>query len=783
MQDREGDTLDDGLEAIVIAYHDALPGGTEAIAQVEAQVPPERWAAFLKWRDCLHFLETAIPRRSGTTAGMSADDNMLPVVPNYDVGREIGRGGMGVVYEARDKRLPRSVALKIPYACHTARFLQEARAIARLQHPNIIKIFEVGEYNGLPFLALEFHEAGGLHEKLGSGPWQPQQAASLVEKLARALQYAHEQGIVHRDMKPANVLLRNDGEPIITDLGLAKVLGQPPHTSAGTVLGTLDYMAPEQADSDRGQIGPATDIYALGAILYELVTGRRPFDGGTKEEKLRQVLFDEPLPPSRHVRHLPRPIEIICLKCLEKTPKRRYLSAAELGDDLRRFLKEEPIVAKRASFLTRICRRLRRNPGVSVGGVALALAGIVLVVAASPWNWTDVYTDDPRETSGVKSVPSGAQPRNDSKRGEPKHARQEVPPDTAKAASKHASADVVSKVKPANNSAIRVLRGHDGRVWRVAFSPDGKHLLSGSNSHFIRNEGGNGVNFPGNDNTVRLWEAETGRPLAILRGHLWEIMALAFCPKDGALGAACSSTEWATDFGDPTLTVYNLKAAEVRHRFTLPPRPAMRGIALSADGKKVFICRGDHSLHAWDLATRMEQPTTTLEIWGGENGLWAVDFTADRTRVIGGMRNGRVCLWETATGKLIHQYVGHLARVQTAVFSPDEKRIATSSDDGTVRVWDLATQKELLCLTGEGIGGPDFQDRPAIGAVFSPNGRWILSGGLDGTVRLWDSKTGDELQRYVGHTKWVRAVAVSPDGRLAASGSDDKTIRIWQLPK
>jgi formylglycine-generating enzyme required for sulfatase activity len=312
-------------------------------------------------------------------------------LPGYEILDELGRGGFGVVYRARHLGLNRVVALKMILAGGHAsaegrrRFLAEARAVAALQHPHIVQVHEIGEHGGLPFFTLEFVPGGSLAARLAGQPQQPADAARLVEVLARAMHHAHRAGIVHRDLKPANVLILEGPEtPLgrctakITDFGLAKLEGGDGHTQSGAVLGTPSYMAPEQAAGEGKRVGPAADVYALGAVLYQLLTGRPPFLAPTAHETLSEVLSDEPAPPRRLHPRLPRDLETICLKCLHKQPPRRYASAAELADDLRRFQAGEPIQARPVGALERAARWVRNRPVVA--GLTAALA--LVVVAA-----------------------------------------------------------------------------------------------------------------------------------------------------------------------------------------------------------------------------------------------------------------------------------------------------------------------------------------------------------------------------------------------------------------
>ena len=309
-----------------------------------------------------------------------------PIVPvGYRLIEELGRGGMGVVYRARQLGLDRDVALKMVLAgAHAspeqlARFRAEAQAIARLKHPGIVQVFEVGGHDGLPYFSLEFVEGGTLADKLREGPWPPREAVQMVVRLARGIQAAHDRGIIHRDLKPANVLLAADGTPKITDFGLAKRLELDEHqTHTGAVMGTPTYMSPEQAWGRSEEVGPHSDQYALGVILYELLTGRPPFQGSSTIETLEAVRTREPIPPAQLLPRLPKDLETICLKALSKEPAGRYEGAGAMADDLERFLRGEPILARPVSAPERLWRRCKRSPRVACLAAAVVLMGVAI---------------------------------------------------------------------------------------------------------------------------------------------------------------------------------------------------------------------------------------------------------------------------------------------------------------------------------------------------------------------------------------------------------------------
>jgi serine/threonine-protein kinase len=334
--------------------------------------------------------EVPLEDRRTTPRSRAGDAAPCPALAGYEVLEELGRGGMGVVYKARHLRLKCLVALKMIRAgAHAgpedrARFRAEGEAVARLKHANIVHVYDVGEHEGHPFFALEYVAGGSLAQRLEGQPVPPRQAADWAQTLARAVHHAHEQGVIHRDLKPANVLVGDDGTLKITDFGLAKRLDSDARqTDTGAVLGTPSYMAPEQARGQTRQAGPAADVYSLGAVLYELLTGRPPFQGTTALDTLEQVRSREPVPPTRLQPKVPRDLETICLKCLRKEPGKRYASARELADDLGRFLAHEPVRARPAGRWERTVKWARRRPAAA----ALLGAAVLLVLGLAAGGW------------------------------------------------------------------------------------------------------------------------------------------------------------------------------------------------------------------------------------------------------------------------------------------------------------------------------------------------------------------------------------------------------------
>ena len=725
-------------------------------------------------------------------------------IGDYELLDELGRGGMGVVYKARQSKLNRLVALKMILAGEyagereVARFRTEAEAVARLQHPNIVQIFEVGEHDGHPYFSLEFVDGGSLAQKLDGTPLPPQQAARLVETLARAMHAAHQAGVVHRDLKPANVLLTADGTPKITDFGLAKKLEDAAGpTGSNAIMGTPSYMAPEQAGGDSNKVGPPADVYALGAILYELLTGRPPFKAATPLDTVLQVVNDEPVPPRKLQSKTPRDLDTICLKCLQKAPGKRYATAADLAEDLRRFQAQEPIQARPVGRLERGVKWAKRRPAVAALLAALVLAALGLV-GGGAWFTISLQNALGAERDALGSAKASAEAERGAKE---KAQNEKVQADAARTKAEwlayagqitlaqrewqdgdvgHAR-DLLGACQgnlrgweydyldTLFNKNQRTLRGHTGRVTSVAFSPDGKRLVSGSQ-----------------DNTVKVWDAQTGQETLTLKGHTGAVRSVAFSPDGKRLvsGSQDGTVKvWDAQTGQETLTLKG-------HTLWVT------SVAFSPDGKRLVSGSQDCTVKVWDAQTGHE----SLTLKGHTGGITSVAFSPDGKRLVSGSQDGTVKVWDAQTGQETLTLKGHTGRftsvvfswdaqtgqetrtlkghtgkVYSVAFSPDGKRLASGGYDNTVKVWDAQTGQETLTLKGH-FG-------PVRSAAFSPDGKRLVSGSYDSTLKVWDAQTGQETLTLKGHAGWVNSVAFSPDGKHLVSGSADGTIKVWDADR
>jgi WD40 repeat protein/tRNA A-37 threonylcarbamoyl transferase component Bud32 len=727
-------------------------------------------------------------------------------VPGYDIIRELGRGGMGVVYQARQTKLNRLVALKMILtgshagAADLDRFQTEAEAIARLRHPNIVQIYEVGEHEGKPYFSLEFCGGGSLERKLDGTPLPPKEAAVLVETLARAMQAAHEQKVIHRDLKPANVLLAEDGTPKITDFGLAKKLDEAGQTQSGVIMGTPSYMAPEQAgykpdaqargphkpDAQARGIGPAADVYALGAILYECLTGRPPFKAATAFDTVMQVVADEPVPPSQLQPKTPRDLETICLKCLRKEPGRRYESAAALADDLRRFVEARPIVARPVGRGERLAKWVWRNKVVSALTAAVALALVAGAAVSGYFAYTASVEakaarraekdaqDRATAEAEAKRIAQGETTRADAekRRAEQQLRRAEGLVYTGKLSLAHSALAEGNGALALLHldqcqwdrrgwehrhlwtrlSSKQTLLGHTDHVSSVAISPDGQRILTGSG-----------------DKTAMVWDARTGQELLSLKGHTDGVTSVAFSPDGKRL---------LTGSHDRTAKVWD--AANGQEVLTLKGHDSgVLGVAWSPDGQRILTAGDrDHTARVWDSQKGQE----VIALQGHTQSVFSAAFSPDGKRIVTGSGGsgpqgapvpGEAKVWDAEKGREVLALKGHTDQVRSVAWSPDGRRILTGSTDKTARVWDAEKGHEVLSLTGH--------TSWVLGVAFSPDGQRILTGSMDSTAKVWDAVKGRELLSLKSDS-WFASVAFSPDGRRIVNASGH-TAQVWDAEK
>jgi WD40 repeat protein/tRNA A-37 threonylcarbamoyl transferase component Bud32 len=749
--------------------------------------------------------------RQSAMASLLPEGALPERVADYEILEEVGRGGMGVVYKARHVELHRVVALKMLLASYFAdrdqrlRFRAEAEAVARLQHPHIVQLFEIGEYEvdanlPCPYFSLEFVEGGNLAERLAGQLPPPRQAAAWLELLARAVHYAHQQGIIHRDLKPSNILLTCDGQPKICDFGVAKlVAGSDLKTLSGVLVGTAEYMAPEQA-TGRTAAEPATDVYALGAILFELLTGRPPFKGTSTLDTLNQVKEQEPVPPRRLQPRVPRDLETIALKCLAKEARQRYPTAAALAEDLHCFLAGKPLTARPVSGWEQAVQWCRRRPAqaaliaallcVTVLGMAGVIWQLLRAEAAREVAIRERETASEERTKAIQLADELRTQRDAAEwqtyRAHIAAAASALQLHNASSARQHLMA---APAKHRNwewrhldsllDGARAVLRGNGLKNPSVAFSQDGRWLASRSDDH-----------------TIRLWDAATLQEVAVLRGHTDRVNVVEFNPA-GDLLASVSS--------DGTLRLWGTG----HPAGVLRPTGYLTGIFWAPDGRHVAVHDEPRGFSVWDVRTCQQVAAlpghrqfvtgafrpggrqfahgvdTAVQVWdldsgrdilvlpGQDSSAMSVAYSPDGRRLAAGFDypESAVRLWDAATGHLIALLKGHRNAVRPVLFSPDGTRLASCSRDQTVRLWDGATGQAVATLRGHTDVVRD--------GVFSPDSKRFLSASDDQTLRLWDASTGELIAILRGHQGAVVNVAISPDGRTIASASEDHTIRLW----
>jgi WD40 repeat protein/tRNA A-37 threonylcarbamoyl transferase component Bud32 len=708
---------------------------------------------------------------------------------DYELLEEIARGGMGVVYKARQVSLNRIVALKMILAGQLAsetdvkRFYAEAQTAANLQHANIVAIHEVGQHAGQHYFSMDYVAGQSLAALTREHPLPPQQAAAYVRTVADAIHYAHGRGVLHRDLKPGNVLIDGAGQPRVTDFGLAKRFEASPGcqageglTATGAMLGTPSYMPPEQASSGRGAVGPASDVYSLGAVLYELVTGRPPFVGPTPLDTVLQVLTSDPVPPRQLQPKVPRNLEIICLRCLQKEPYKRFATAAELAEDLRRFLAGEPILSRPVGRLERGWRWCRRNPAVAGLAAAVVLALLAGTAIAVSFAIVAIGERDRADQNAVEAADKAA--AEEAAKLKLKAALEKV--EFSLYANNVALAErewqtinvtrmdeVLASCKPElrgwewhylwhlAHSARLTLRGHRNAIEGLAFSPDGRFLAS---------SGGSGNRDAPNE--VKVWEFATGRAVATFRGHKGGGPGrIAFSPD----GKKIAST------GSDGVRVWDPGTGKEECSFTLQGGDDPGAVAFSPDGAHLALAQS-MAVTVWDVATRKRRLTL-------DRGGYCLAYSPDgRQLATGGdvlfAQKGKIIIWDTATGKQQRQAAGHPGIIGALAWSSDGKHLASTGYDRTVKIWDAATGQERFTLRGHA--------DTVSSVAFSADGtRLATAGRFDRTVKIWDVATGQEVQTLKGHAHLVSCVAYDPKGKYLASASGEIgnpcEIMVWDV--
>ena len=701
-------------------------------------------------------------------------------VGEYEILGELGRGGMGVVYKACHGRLRRVVALKMlpggEFASdgYRARFLAEAEAVARLQHPHIVQIFDFGEWGdpaggpAVPYFTLEYVDGGNLNTRLNGKPQPPDRAAEWLLTLARAVHYAHRQGIVHRDLKPSNVLVTAEGQLKLCDFGVAKVLtGSIHETLGGLLVGTPEYMAPEQASGQARDAGPEADVYALGTMLYAMLTGRPPFQSASMLETLEQVRSQEPVPPRRLQPSVPHDLQTICLKCLQKDPRRRYATADALAEDLDRFLTRRPILARPATLLEQAWKRARRRPteAALVSAItATAIVGFALVV----WQWRRAETKAADEAAANLRAQQARRLSLEQQaelalrqglalcdEGEVKHGLLWLGRSLQLATSAQAAGlDRPIRINIAawedRLCRPRASLGLRAPIAGLAFSPDGRSVVA----------------IAGDDAARISNPMETGRTLAAERLPTDRPARLiAFVPRgEGWLATA-------TD--DGRVTIRDPAARRTAGTALVHP-PGRRIVAMvsTSDGRLLITGCDDGSIRRWDVATGQRVLGTLQHGTGAGDRLLAA--SPDGRTLISGGEDGMALIWDLATGRRLDPPMRHDSAITAIAFGRDRRSIITGTRDGRLHVWDPEGAR-VSELPSQGAAVTDLD--------VSPAGDTFAAATAGGVIRLWDFHMLAHPAQTMMPGGAATRVAFHPGGGVLATGQDDGTIQLWSSPR
>ena len=725
--------------------------------------------------------DSAVSAASETNDGNRTPPATIGKLGRFEIRKVLGSGGFGVVYLAHDPVLNRPVALKVPkfsasQTKRVRRFLGEAKTAAKLRHPHIVAVYESGQEGGKYFIASEYVDGSTLAQVIKERRPDFRQSAEWVRLLAEAFAYAHQEGIVHRDIKPENVMIDTQKRPQIMDFGLAKQLDDDSSmTAEGSLLGTPAYMSPEQARGDHAQVGPASDQYSLGVVLYELLTGQKPFDG-PPHTVISKVAGEEPPAPRTINPESPRDLEAICQKAMEKNIGRRYADCQAFASDLHRWSRGEPTLSRPIGRIERLVRWCRRNPllaGLNGAVAALLLAvAIVSSIAAVRLDREKGRADKKAEEALEQKRAAllqkqladeqtvEAQRERSLAKQESRRAYHQTYLATMLLAQRDLNADDVDhllerleQTRPGQTGGddlrgfewyywnnlchgdMHRIRGHSAGVTSVAFCADGRRIVSGS--------------F---DKCVKVWDATTWEVILTLSEQLGRVTCVAFSP-DGRRISGCDATlikVWDASTGQ--------KICTIRHAAT--------SVAFSPDGRRIASGNG-----IWDASTGKN----LVSIQSDDRN---IAFSPDGRRIASGGQT-KATVRDATTGDPVFELVSPGRYFSSVAFSPDGRRIVSVANSNStaapceITVWDASTGREILTTKQQGT---------STSVAFSPDGRKIVSG-HNREVTLRDATTGKLILAPMLHDKGVSSVAFSPDGRrivsALSSGLSEGTIKIW----